>query len=759
MMNIHAARRSRRLDRSGQCSLRSVATTSTGASRPRGAGPGVRAAALLAVALACVASVRAPAWDSSLPGPVQPHPAALDQPAAPRGFDSPLRPVGQARDGMVRLELDPASYARLGSIGVGASFSLRAVPLSPTVTLDLDVERFDVLTPDAQLVAMDATGPRALDRPELVLLRGTVAGKPDSTVFLALSPHGSNGIIEFDASSRFVVSSGTDEGKPSGSGSAVAYNLSEQAPGRITLRPPNCGGGMFPPGVQPVHSDAHTSERGAAACRTVRVAVDSDNEYLDGLFGGSDAPGITYAITLLAATSEIYRRELSVSLQLPFVRVWTSPDPYPTRDIDSVLLDIFRSVFRQTADSIPRSLEHLLSGKRNGFGGIAYLNVLCTASSSGISGYLDGFFPRPLVMNSPQNWDPVVVAHEIGHNFGARHTHDLSPPADGCGNGDCSAAWQGTIMSYCQTCVGGISNVALRFHERNKNENIFPYINGSAAFCLRECSLDSRVVNMDARFECSAQGSAAQIVLDAGRWALVPVSPENSPVPGVFYAWSPYGNVWYTQYVIETDSQQGVLVGGSGILRSSPQAAFADHPATPLIFTLTRRGWVRLLVGDSNCSDNRGGISVLPTRCPDVTSQPVSRISCAVGSVSMTIAHSQADGPLTYRWTRGGLPVSDVPGRIGGSTTPTITFTRPASTDAGTYLCEIINGCGTTTTASAFLTVCRTEFSCDGVRSPADIFAFLSIYFAGDAAADFDGNGLRQPSDIFAFLGAYFAGC
>jgi Bacterial Ig domain/PA14 domain len=56
------------------------------------------------------------------------------------------------------------------------------------------------------------------------------------------------------------------------------------------------------------------------------------------------------------------------------------------------------------------------------------------------------------------------VMHEMGHNFGAPHTHDHTPPADGCGANDCTLAYEGTIMSYCHLCTGGMSNISLKFH-------------------------------------------------------------------------------------------------------------------------------------------------------------------------------------------------------------------------------------------------------------------------------------------------------
>jgi hypothetical protein len=54
---------------------------------------------------------------------------------------------------------------------------------------------------------------------------------------------------------------------------------------------------------------------------------------------------------------------------------------------------------------------------------------------------------------------------------------------------------------------------------------------------------------------------------------------------------------------------------------------------------------------------------------------------------------------------------------------------------------------------------CRPDFNSDAVLAPADIFAFLTAFFAGDPRTDFDNNGIRQPADIFAFLTLYFAGC
>lgn len=54
---------------------------------------------------------------------------------------------------------------------------------------------------------------------------------------------------------------------------------------------------------------------------------------------------------------------------------------------------------------------------------------------------------------------------------------------------------------------------------------------------------------------------------------------------------------------------------------------------------------------------------------------------------------------------------------------------------------------------------CEVDFDNSGIADVPDVFSFLSLWFAGNAAANFDGqNGVDVP-DIFAFLAAWFAGC
>jgi hypothetical protein len=92
----------------------------------------------------------------------------------------------------------------------------------------------------------------------------------------------------------------------------------------------------------------------------------------------------------------------------------------------------------------------------------------------GVSGNVDGQVAFP-VAQGPLNWDFMVFAHEVGHNFGAPHTHDYCPPLDECAPpgyfGSCQTQedciTDGTVMSYCHLCPGGLSNITTYFHPQN----------------------------------------------------------------------------------------------------------------------------------------------------------------------------------------------------------------------------------------------------------------------------------------------------
>ena len=106
-------------------------------------------------------------------------------------------------------------------------------------------------------------------------------------------------------------------------------------------------------------------------------------------------------------------------------------------------------------------------------GGCANIDTLCDQNRSfGVTLKASGEVEFPVVP-SPLNYDFVIVAHELGHNFGSRHTHETCPPIDECAPpgswGPCQDEQahldQATLMSYCGVCPGGFENFTTWFHE------------------------------------------------------------------------------------------------------------------------------------------------------------------------------------------------------------------------------------------------------------------------------------------------------
>lgn len=180
--------------------------------------------------------------------------------------------------------------------------------------------------------------------------------------------------------------------------------------------------------------------------------------------GSNVANAEAWAMTLFSQVAILYM-EHNVPLNISGIQVWDTIDPYISATNTSGALGIFRNTVRLNPNNNGR-LAHLLSGRSLG-GGIAYLNSLCSSSSNvAVSANLNGG-------NTPYpnySWNVMVVAHEIGHNMGSKHTQACvwngnNTAIDGCGNieGSCSDPGNppnnvgGTIMSYCHLTSAGIN--------------------------------------------------------------------------------------------------------------------------------------------------------------------------------------------------------------------------------------------------------------------------------------------------------------
>ncbi len=387
------------------------------------------------------------------------------------------------------IQASPAALTSVDSfqqVRIGDIVEL-SVTLQDGTRAELELTRFSPFTPDARIVSVDAKGnEHPIDLSSDIHLRGHLAEDDSQIAYISITQFGTSGFIEV-ANESHVISTGRFDGQAKTAADLV-ITPSEQ----LGLEPAglNCAVDMNNPVFSPsgrLPSEDFTSTGGAfipqgnPPQRDAKVAVETDYEFTNSLFGGNTTASASYASTLLAAISTIYDRDLNMTLSVPFLRTYASNnDPYGGSDIIDFLQDV-QSEFNSGAEAnIERAVVQGLSARNLG-GGVAYLPGACDDFwGIGVSANLEGFFPNPLQDNSHNNWDVIVAAHEMGHNFGTGHTHDdYAPPIDGCGNGDCSDRLNATIMSYCHLCPGGLSNIDLRFDERVQTR-ILSYLENDA---------------------------------------------------------------------------------------------------------------------------------------------------------------------------------------------------------------------------------------------------------------------------------------
>jgi hypothetical protein len=434
-------------------------------------------------------------------------------------------------------------------------------PLGVGNTVDLELEQFWVTAPGTRFVEANDRGEVEMEAPVVTLLRGKVAGRDDSRVFLGIQPTVINGVIRI-GDEEFIVA---PLQKPNVPGRTLDHVIYERLSAGAFLETPTFDCEALRAPFEDFEEDQGQSEPVPYALGTNRVglvAFDCDWEFRQLFSSVAQAAG--YAVVLAAASSTIYDDDVFMQLAVSYVRVWnTSADPFTaTNTADS--LDELKDLWQSTMGSIQRNTAHLLSGRLLG-GGRAWLDGMCGGQwAYGVDANLVGTFPVPLTDGDTGNWDVYVLTHELGHNFGARHTHCLSPPVDRCDNSESGCfsgtpvCQQGTIMSYCHQCPGGLANMDLEFHTASIGE-----IQSS----LRSCVLGTITpVYVDHRNTGSENGSLA--------------NPFNTVVEGTWYV-LPNGEVRIASGTYSSDG----IYGGRLVIARPMRLVHRNDSASSVIIS------------------------------------------------------------------------------------------------------------------------------------------------------------------------------
>lgn len=386
--------------------------------------------------------------------------------------------------------IDSVRVAELDRLPVDSTFLVDRFPDGAGGIASVRFKRVDVYAPGARLVVRDKDGEHEIPRSSRVEMIGM-----DDAGSVRVS-------LAFDPGVERVAGTGTG---PAGgfvvTGTRTSKGLTLQAAPVESTYPP----GVVPeilgeddalPSGRPQPSALEIALAGQApsVLHSAVVAVDTDNEFMSLRFGNNVASAAAWIADLFVTMNVMYERDLNVTLLQGSTTLRTATDPYTQTDTpaDGADLDEFGSYWQAHYGAIPRSFAMLLSGKSssgNSASGIAWIDAYCQTQSQGGSYSVNQIFTNPGIDVS---LSARIVGHELGHNFGAWHTHctnitNGSAPTgtntiDQCYNGEagsgcyagasvsCPASGPGhplgTLMSYCN--VGGT-------HGANCGQNVLQF--------------------------------------------------------------------------------------------------------------------------------------------------------------------------------------------------------------------------------------------------------------------------------------------
>lgn len=190
--------------------------------------------------------------------------------------------------------------------------------------------------------------------------------------------------------------------------------------------------------------------------KCIKVQLEVENDIV--INQGGVLNTYQYLNVLFQQVKELYAQD-SINLVISEMLFWTSqPSPYSGLNAHTIL-----EKFSDSKASFNGDLALFVSNQMDA--GYAYINGLCHPTAKFRCGFASwtGMFQI-----FPQySWPVAVIAHELGHLLGARHTHACvwngnGTALDGCypSEGNCTQAAipaeGGTIMSYCHYAEEGI---------------------------------------------------------------------------------------------------------------------------------------------------------------------------------------------------------------------------------------------------------------------------------------------------------------
>ncbi len=555
------------------------------------------------------------------------------------------------------LEVAPEATVEVPAFGYAAGKAFRE-PLA--------LRRIDVYAADAKVYVARTHGLEEMPRSGLRLFVG--APEEPQRLFLAVDPEG--GTFEgavLDHDGTFAI-----RGRLTRHGLKV--DGGERIDDRGTFR---CGGSPAAPdpavreqaGAKPVE----IPPRPKGILQQATVAVDTDNELMQLKFSDNASAANNYIAALFAGMNVFYERDLDLRLVVGTVILRPSnvPDPYtvaggspgdPLANLQAQL-DEFGEVWRTTQQAVPRAFAMQLSVKSGGgnefaAAGLAWIldtpgQNYCAQTGQVFGNRTFGHFSTTRVFRfggATAANDVAVVGHELGHNFGALHTHCASattghgPTASntidtcwgldpGCYSGpvacpvDNSVIGRGSLMSYCNfgPPAANCGAVLNEFHPAQQ-------------------------IHLDARIASNlANGCFAPFGGNVGPQvsAVAPASGSSTPLGGGFVGNRVSGSITFAVGGGSGTGTTGLTCSvGSGtvaITSGTPQTIAVNGSAAPVGVRFTLTGGSQS--GVVNCSAVRqnGATSnfTYTFTASAGTSPPANRVHCSGFEINEVVSCTQ----------------------------------------------------------------------------------------------------------------------
>jgi hypothetical protein len=364
-----------------------------------------------------------------------------------------------------------------------------------------------VLSRDFRLMVTDATGTHAVPTPQETTYAGSVVEVPGSSVAASLR----NGQLEAHIrlpDGRWTIQELTDAITFAPRALHVVYRNAD-----VLQTAGSCG-------VATRHQ--HDAERptgggaGPAEVRVCEIALDCDEAFY-GRFFRNFQNTFDAALNIINAVDAIYVNEVEIRYVVTRIFVRTGQLYVTGPDLGcgttAGLLQEFENHWTINHWDVTRDVAHLFTGSGIGIGviGCANLSTICTGSAYGVS--------RAYLVNAAQNIG--LVAHELGHNWGANH----------CSGSDCH------IM--CAS-LGGCSGIVNAFSAGEKAEI---YSHRNSRWCLvQKNEVEPNTAIYYRLYNAQAQASRSLDVINDGTNTRLNMQPSGA-FTGQYWRFTPVAGV------------------------------------------------------------------------------------------------------------------------------------------------------------------------------------------------------------------------